>query len=194
MLIGDIEALPAHIGNRRQTLTKAGALLLAQLVQQVAPARADVPYDAPTIRPNLAPKQGTFDPTDEDLRDAAALLQRALNAEEVQVWPFTAYLLPTATESLNEIAMQQEEALLTELITKYEQTKSNWVPDVVGRAYGNRGNARSRQGKLVQSLEDYNTAIRICPWSGDPVLNRYVQLVCAMLSHVFAAICFATWQ
>ncbi|KAL3137372.1 hypothetical protein ABBQ32_006901 [Trebouxia sp. C0010 RCD-2024] len=153
-LSGDIEALPAHIGNRRQTLTKAGALLLAQLVQQVAPARADVPYDAPTIRPNLAPKQGTFDPTDEDLRDAAALLQRALNAEEVQ----------------------QEEALLTELITKYEQTKSNWVPDVVGRAYGNRGNARSRQGKLVQSLEDYNTAIRICPWSGDPVLNRGVVL------------------
>ena len=68
--------------------------------------------------------------------------------------------------------LQQEEALLTELITKYQQNKSNWVPDVVGRAYGNRGNARSRQGKLVQSLEDYNTSIRICPWSGDPVLNR----------------------
>ena len=75
-------------------------------------------------------------------------------------------------------ALQQEEALLTELITKYERTKSNWVPDVVGRAYGNRGNARSRQGKLVQSLEDYNTAIRICPWSGDPVLNRFVPIDC----------------
>lgn len=75
------------------------------------------------------------------------------------------------------VALQQEEALLTELITKYEHTKSNWVPDVVGRAYGNRGNARSRQGKLVQSLEDYNTAIRICPWSGDPVLNRYDTVV-----------------
>ena len=73
--------------------------------------------------------------------------------------------------------MQQEEALLTELITKYEHTRSNWVPDVVGRAYGNRGNARSRQGKLIQSLEDYNTAIRICPWSGDPVLNRYCAVV-----------------
>ena len=73
-------------GTRRQVLTTAGALLLIQLVGQAAPVHADVPYDPPTIRPNLAPKQGTFDPTDEDLRDAAALLQRALNAEEVQVW------------------------------------------------------------------------------------------------------------
>lgn len=81
--------------------------------------------------------------------------------------------------------MQQEEALLTELITKYEHTRSNWVPDVVGRAYGNRGNARSRQGKLVQSLEDYNTAIRICPWSGDPVLNRYDAVVLILTPHDF---------
>ena len=47
------------------------------------------------------------------------------------------------------------------------------MPDVVGRAWGNRGNARSRQGKLQEALADYNEAIRICPWSGDPVLNRY---------------------
>ena len=73
-------------GTRRHALTKVGALLLIQLVAQGAPpARADVPYEPPTIRPSLAPKQGTFDPTDEDLRDAAALLQRALNAEEVEV-------------------------------------------------------------------------------------------------------------
>ena len=87
LFTGDDQALPIQTGNRRQTLTKAGALLLIQLVAQAAPVRADVPYEPPTIRPNLAPKQGTFDPTDEDLRDAAALLQRALNAEEVQVWP-----------------------------------------------------------------------------------------------------------
>lgn len=72
------------------------------------------------------------------------------------------------------LAVQQEEALLTELIDKYRDSHANWTPDVVGRAYGNRGNARSRQGKLEQSLEDYNLAIKICPWSGDPVLNRLV--------------------
>lgn len=43
-----------------------------------------------------------------------------------------------------------------------------WVPDVVGRAWGNRGNARSRQGKLQEALSDYNTAIALCPWSVDP--------------------------
>lgn len=87
LFTGRNEALPAQAGNRRQFLTKAGALLLVQLVGQAAPVDADVPYDPPTIRPHLAPKQGTFDPTDEDLREAAGLLQRALNAEEVQVWP-----------------------------------------------------------------------------------------------------------
>ena len=51
-----------------------------------------------------------------------------------------------------------------------------WVPDVVGRAYGNRGNARSRQGRLAEALGDYNTAIALCPWSVDPLLNRGVAL------------------
>ncbi|DBA74638.1 TPA: hypothetical protein ACH3X2_009418 [Trebouxia sp. C0005] len=156
--VTDVAGKPLE--NRRQTLNKAAAVLLILAAQRVESAGAEVEYVPATIQPNLAPKQGTFDPTDEDLRDAAALLQRALNAEEVQ----------------RHLASQQEEALLTELITKYESNKSNWVPDVVGRAYGNRGNARSRQGKLEESFADYNTAIRICPWSGDPVLNRGVIL------------------
>ncbi len=71
--------------NRRQTLNKAAAVLLIFAAQRVKSASAEVEYVPATIQPNLAPKQGTFDPTDEDLRDAAALLQRALNAEEVQV-------------------------------------------------------------------------------------------------------------
>jgi tetratricopeptide (TPR) repeat protein len=49
---------------------------------------------------------------------------------------------------------------------------ANWVPDIVGRAYGNRGNARSRQGKLLDAIRDYNMAIELCPWSVDPLLNR----------------------
>lgn len=50
--------------------------------------------------------------------------------------------------------------------------ESPWGPDIVGRAWGNRGNARSRQGKLQEALRDYNTAIELCPWSVDPLLNR----------------------
>lgn len=71
---------------RRDFLCRTSALLLLQLVSQHAqPATADVQVPPASIRLDLAPKQGTFDPTDERLRDAAALLQRALNAEEVQV-------------------------------------------------------------------------------------------------------------
>ena len=46
------------------------------------------------------------------------------------------------------------------------------MPDVVGRAYGNRGNARSRQGKMQAALADFNESMQLCPWSGEPVLNR----------------------
>lgn len=37
-----------------------------------------------------------------------------------------------------------------EVIQRYSGLDRPWVPDVVGRAWGNRGNARSRQGKLEQ--------------------------------------------
>lgn len=67
---------------------------------------------------------------------------------------------------------QEEERLWTELIDKYEGVDANWRADIVGRAYGNRGNARTRQGKMDAALADYNKAIAICPWSVDPVLNR----------------------
>jgi hypothetical protein len=50
--------------------------------------------------------------------------------------------------------------------------------DIVGRAYGNRGNARTRQGKMDAALIDYNRAIDICPWSVDPVLNRHA--ICSL--------------
>lgn len=40
------------------------------------------------------------------------------------------------------------------------------------RALGNRGNARTRQGRLNAALGDFNAAIELCPWAVDPVLNR----------------------
>ena len=70
------------------------------------------------------------------------------------------------------LLMQEEERLWSELINKYDDSKAPWRADIVGRAYGNRGNARSRQGKMDAALVDYNKAIDICPWSVDPILNR----------------------
>ncbi len=65
-----------------------------------------------------------------------------------------------------------EEAIWTDVIQKYQSSNANWMPDVVGRAYGNRGNARSRQGKMQEALSDFNQSMQLCPWSGEPVLNR----------------------
>ncbi len=48
----------------------------------VRPALGD---EGPVVRLDLAPDQRKYDPADESLRDAAFLLQKALNAEQVQV-------------------------------------------------------------------------------------------------------------
>ena len=70
------------------------------------------------------------------------------------------------------LGQQIEEELFTKLIDDYQPLDAKWVPDVVGRALGNRGNARSRQGRLDDAIADYNASIQLCPWSLDPVLNR----------------------
>ncbi|GLC47107.1 hypothetical protein PLESTB_000870100 [Pleodorina starrii] len=131
--------------------------LLPFLAVDAASATVDAgasPLPRPLIEPSKAPDQSKYDPSDPDLREAAALLQRALNAPSVE----------------------EEEALWSQVIDTYGTLDKPWVPDVVGRAWGNRGNARSRQGRLQEALSDYNTAIEICPWSVDPVLNRGVAL------------------
>jgi tetratricopeptide (TPR) repeat protein len=66
--------------------------------------------------------------------------------------------------------------LWTELINKYRGLDAPWSADVVGRALGNRGNSRARQGRLEAALEDFDAAIALCPWAVDPVLNRGVAL------------------
>ncbi|KAH7426921.1 hypothetical protein KP509_10G022100 [Ceratopteris richardii] len=95
-----------------------------------------------------------FDATDKRLQDAATTFQKALNATTVV----------------------EEEQLWTEVIEKYGLLDAEWVPDIVSRAYGNRGNARSRQGKLEAALEDYDKSIMLAPYAVDPVLNRGVAL------------------
>lgn len=151
---------------KRSLLVGIAGLVAAGWLQQAAPAQAaaglpqfDLAAAAADLVPavlqlDLTPDQSQYNPADPDLRDAAGMLQQALNAETVQ----------------------EEERLWTEVITKYQGVNAVWMPDVVGRAYGNRGNARSRQGKLGQALTDYNASIRLCPWSVDPVINRGVAL------------------
>lgn len=87
------------------------------------PLHAAVPPAA--LQPELTPDWSLYDAADQRLRDAAQLLQQALNAASVE----------------------EEEALWTRIIADYGGVQANWVPDLVGRAYGNRGNARSRQGE-----------------------------------------------
>jgi len=134
-------------GSRRQLLQSAASVVL--LASTSGRALAE---EGPVVRLDLAPDQSKYNAADENLRDAAYLLQKALNAEQVQ----------------------EEERLWTELIDKYQDSEAPWKADVVGRAYGNRGNSRSRQGRMEEALADFNVAIQLCPWSVDPLLNRGV--------------------
>ncbi|GAB4818025.1 hypothetical protein N2152v2_005071 [Parachlorella kessleri] len=119
-----------------------GATVVRQWSGSQSASAAAVDAPAATVQPQLAPNQSLYDAADPRLREAAQVLQRALGADSVQ----------------------EEEALWTEIIERYGGLDANWVPDLVGRAWGNRGNARSRQGKLQEALSDYNRSIQLCPW------------------------------
>ncbi|KAI8464688.1 MAG: hypothetical protein J3K34DRAFT_526006 [Monoraphidium minutum] len=151
---GNIGAGPTAAGRRALLLAAAAAAALAPQRAWAAAIEAVAAVGPVVVRPELAPDQRSYDASDPELRAAAGLLQEALNAPSVV----------------------REEELWTAVIDKYGGLQRPWVPDVVGRAYGNRGNARSRQGKLDAALADYNVAIGLCPWSVDPLLNRGVAL------------------
>jgi hypothetical protein len=55
--------------------------------------------------------------------------------------------------------VEREEAIWTQIIEKYGSMDKPWVPDVVGRAWGNRGNARSRQVRCAVSCMPHATML-----------------------------------
>ena len=68
---------------RRQVLVSGAAMLGLWHPSISLALSSDV---QPTkLRPELAPNQSDYNPTDPDLREAAGLVQRALNAEDVKV-------------------------------------------------------------------------------------------------------------
>lgn len=107
---------------------------------------------AVTIKPELTPDFTSFDKSDPELRDVYFMIQAALNAESVA----------------------EEELKWTEVIEKYGSSEKDWAADAVGRAYGNRGNSRLRQGRFEPAISDFNKSMELCPYSVDPVLNRGV--------------------
>ena len=128
---------------------------------------------AVSILPGLKPDPLSYDASDPRLREAANALQLALNAE----------------------SLDEEERLWTEVISRFEPFLKNavaskesesepysdsapapWAPEIVSRAYGNRGNARVRAGRADEALRDLDRAIELAPWAVDPVLNRGVVL------------------
>lgn len=115
-----------------------------------APANA---FEAAKIDFSTQPSS-VFDPTDTRLREAAVIFQQALDATTVE----------------------EEERLWTEVIEKCSPVEAEWVNDILSRAWGNRGNARSRQGRMEEALDDYSRSIELAPYAIDPVLNRGVAL------------------
>jgi len=115
----------------------------------------------------LAPR-GELDGTDASVREAVALFQGALEAstveEEERLWTAVIDRFGKEAEAqFRERGASGQADVLGE---------GGGVLDVVARAWGNRGNARSRQGKLNAALADYEASMRLAPYAVDPYLNR----------------------
>eukprot|EP00897_Mesotaenium_endlicherianum_P004376 jgi/Mesen1/3967/ME000210S03207 len=143
-----------HLGlDRRGLLCLSTASCLGVVSQPVAVKAAAVAVEPARIDFSKQPTRA-FDAEDVRLREAARIFQRALDAPSVE----------------------EEERLWTEVIERYGSLEAEWVSDIVGRAWGNRGNARSRQGRMEQALGDFSKSIELTPYAVDPVLNRGVAL------------------
>lgn len=79
-------------------------------------------------------------------------------------------------KGLNAPTLEQEIAAWSEVVDRYSLSNEPWAAEVAGRALGNRGNARARQGDMEGALADLDAAADKCPWAVDPVLNRGVIL------------------
>ncbi|KAL3693730.1 hypothetical protein R1sor_007381 [Riccia sorocarpa] len=144
-----------HNTSRRRVLGAPMFMSLAYFFTWGAPARKASALEKPAkIDSTTTPSSAQFDARDQRLQNAASVFRQALEAPTVE----------------------DEERLWTEVITISEDVKAEWVPDILARAYGNRGNARSRQGNLEQALLDYDRSIELAPYAVDPVLNRGVAL------------------
>ena len=171
-------ALPLPPLSRRAALLASLSFAAAAATATVASPRAlaflssSRAVSAVSIVTSLRPDPLSYDASDPRLREAANALQLALNAE----------------------SLEDEERLWTEVITRFEPFLNNvssasddkepysdsapapWAPEIVSRAYGNRGNARVRAGRADEALKDLDRAIELAPWAVDPVLNRGVVL------------------
>jgi tetratricopeptide (TPR) repeat protein len=146
------------------------------------------------IQPSLAPDQSLYDPADPRLREAAELIQQALAAKNVRqeeaLWTRVVQDYssdPSESEGRRAFSSARPDASSTSSSSSSSsssspnptRSKSVWEDDVIGRALGNRGNSRARQGRLDDAVRDYNASMLRAPWSVDPVLNRGVALEAA---------------
>eukprot|EP00899_Mesostigma_viride_P024606 jgi/Mesvir1/532/Mv11393-RA.1 len=131
-------------------LSFLAAVTISGSVPVAAPAHAG----RTKIDLDAAP-QGLASIDDKDLKDAYDLFQKALQVGD----------------------LADEERIWSKIIETYgNRPDEPFLKDIVARAAGNRGNARSRQGRLAEAIEDYNLAIALAPYAADPVLNRGVAL------------------
>lgn len=105
------------------------------------------------VQPELTPDPASWQET-LALREAGRMFQAGLDTRTVEA----------------------EEAAWSQLVKQYSGSEEPWAKDLVARALGNRGNARSRQGRFTEALADYNAAVKVAPYAVDPVLNRGVVL------------------
>ncbi|KAG6557164.1 hypothetical protein Mapa_001091 [Marchantia paleacea] len=151
--VSDYSGLPRNT-SRRRVLGAPMFMSLALVFGWAGPQKQAHAMVPAKIDLTTTPKTALFDAGDERLQNAASVFRQALEATTVE----------------------EEERLWTEVINTSENVDAEWVQDILARAFGNRGNARSRQGNLEEALVDYNRSIQLAPYAVDPVLNRGVAL------------------
>ena len=80
------------------------------------------------------------------------------------------------SRALSAPSLEEEERRWSQLVALLRRSNESWQKPLLGGVLANRGNARSRGGRLAEALIDYDEAALLAPWSVDAVLNRGVVL------------------
>lgn len=78
--------------------------------------------------------------------------------------------------ALGATTVVEEEEEWTDLLDVLRSSRAPWAKEARGRAFGNRGNARARMGRLKDAVDDYGRALEELPEAVDPRLNRGVAM------------------
>lgn len=172
-------ALPLFCKHQRTWRTRCAAGTASVSKQQCSSSTAAAPGVSPSLASSRRAVLISLLPASMLLRSPSAVVAAEAPSTEAAADGDTPEEAARAlfAAAFAATTLDGEESGWSAAIAACERSQSApWSQPLRARALTNRGNARSRQGRLAEALEDYDAAAVLAPNAPDPLLNKGVAL------------------